>query len=152
MNQVIWEAIFDAERHYRYYLKLAKRYRLWNIGLHLTVMVGSFLAALTLLINLWDWIAAVLFLVVAGLTTFIMLMNFSRKASMAETAGQQCLQIRTDLIHVWRNSYDPTERGWVHGLERRLTNATGFVDININERLNQECSKTAYTWMEKNFA
>ncbi len=152
MNQQIWEAIFDAERHYLYYLKLAKRYRIWNIGFHLGVMIGSFLAAITLLVNLDDWIAAVLFLVVASLTTFIMLMNFSRKASIAETAGQQCLQIRTDLIRVWRNSYDASEQGLVHRLEERLNNATGFVDINVNDGLNKKCSQDAYTWMEKNFA
>ena len=143
MKQRLWDSMLDAARMRRYYLALYKRYRNWHLRLSVVVLVGSILAAANLLVPTYSFnqlISALLFLVVAVVTVFMVVYDYSRQAQAALSAHLQLQEIEVAVGRLWHQD-DPNMLE-LEFWEDRIDSVTRD-DLVYDEVLNIECSEEA---------
>lgn len=155
MDQQIWSGILDADRYYRYYSKLALKFRkrqTWYdvvLGLPIAAMVGllasqfltgsSLALALTLLaavmcsVGIWQW-----------------RQQFGARAAAAGLIATQYRVLGEDLRRLWHQGRD--DEVYLAILTERLNSIGVQYDLPNDERLNQEAWNESSTTVRAEFS
>ena len=141
----LWYKMIDSERLYRYYAKLADRWSSFHLRLSLITIIGSLGAGVTLLIPISNvieaWLTVALFLLVASLTSILLVYDFSRKSQIARKTSEQMSEIGLELHDAWYRGEYSFET--IQELGRRL-NAVTENDLGADHKLNEQCAEEAY--------
>lgn len=154
-RQEVWQELLDIDRTCRYYEAVqssATRYRFGIRIATLLLIAGSIAAILDLLPWFNSIVAAIVAVVVTGLTVWDAVADYSKKAAIAQTIHFQCSKLRVEIRDLWLSVDDETVdeaemRQQVRNLALRSKeseNWAGFVDITTDQRLNKKTTKAAY--------
>ena len=139
----VWISMLDANRLGRYYLVVADRWKKWHLGLSATSVFGSLLAATVLLSPLENPVnklaTAFLFLVVSGVTTLMVVFDFSGRSQRARSAAEEMNSVEVELRRPLGGEGDIQ---LIKNLECRIDIANRN-DLPIDNDLNNRCNEAA---------
>ena len=143
------DVLLMSEMYFRYYGAVAHRNRKWHLGLSVGVIVGS-IAAGTLLLapetSFSTWVSAGLFFLVALMSTLMVVLDFSRRAHVAETTREAMYSIGIELRHLWHSSPDEM-LDTLESLERRIDEACRNDLGGGGQKLIERCNQEAYAML-----
>ncbi len=150
-----WLDYLDAVRLERYYFRLYTRYQLWRRTIRLLIFLsvsGNVVGALK------DAPAAVIWSVSAFAAVLLavdFLGDHARKAAASFEISQRCSELAEDYRQLWHevNQQESGEQEVIVKLRQlsesilRTTGRAGDVDLQMNERLNEQCTREADQFM-----
>ena len=153
VNTEVKELVIDADRIYRYYCKLSSKYAEANRRLMFAIAFVSVGAVVSVFAAPdYSWIAAVLSIAAALLATAVPLFDFSRRAGVAASIANSCMDITDDvrgLVEKSRLVSTIEIQKDVDALTRRLTRATapaalqdGFDDEKLSRQAYKEAQRS----------
>ncbi len=155
--QQVWLGILDSERLIRYYGRLASRLYRWHLAATAFIAIGSTAAAASLLTHLPTYISASLSMAVVAVALWSSYFDYSKKAAIASTTGDQCGKVALEWERLWveltsLEDSDAHER--IISLKRDMNAITaGAVQYNLmNDKLNEQCAKEANEVAQIQFA
>ncbi len=155
--QQVWLGLLDSERLIRYYGRMASRLYRWHLIATAFIAIGSTAAAASLLTHLPIYVSASLSMAVVAVALWSSYFDYSKKAAIASTTGDQCSNIALDWERLWvelTSLGDDEVYERVRVLKREMSVITsGAVQYNLlNDKLNEQCAKEANEAAEIQFA
>ena len=141
----ILENLEDAERLSRYYGILSDRNQRVHLILSLTTILLSVGAGVTLLTNLPDISAVLVFMLVASATAIMLVFDHSRRATIARLVSEEMRRVTVDLRDLWvirRTANIPDLHEKLSQMESKINASTG-VELLIDYKLNAQCAEEA---------
>ena len=155
--QQVWLGLLDSERLVRYYGRLGSRLYRWHLAATAFIAIGSTAAAASLLTHLPTYVSASLSMTVVAVALWSSYFDYSKKAAIASTTGDQCGKIAFEWERLWVELIN-LEDGEVHerviSLKRDMSAVTSSaVQYNLmNDKLNEQCAREAYEAAQVQFA
>ena len=148
----IRDTMLDAGRQARYYQRVSNRFQGVHFALSMGSIVGSLAAATTLLSPLGDpyikYLSASFFFLVAGITAWMIVYDYSRRAQIARTASERLKQVEVKLQRLWYlDQGESTIHTNLEQLEGTIDEITRD-DILIDDKLNKRCNQEAWDVIE----
>ena len=147
MDQQIWLGIVDSDRYYRYYSKLARKFRNWQTRLDWLlafplVSMGALLATQFLEGSSERLVLLILTGVISGVVILQWRNGYGTKAAAASIISTQYRLLGEDWRRLWFQGID--DERLVTVLTERLTSIAGQYDLPLDERLNVEATRESY--------
>ena len=150
-----WNERVDAERQFRYYNRLAHRYRNWHLWLTIGVIVVSILAGSAGIIVFEaipepaPWIGVVLGNLLLVVSASVGLMELSKKSAQANAASNYYAQMARLWRQFWWRQHDETAVKEMRFLQYF---SPPDVQLGVNEKLNKECHDQANAIVQAEYA
>lgn len=149
MYEQIWVGITDTDRLTRYYAMLADKLRLRHQILSVLLAAIACGAAVPLLTRLPDWLAALMFLLVALATLWLLKADYSAKAAAAALFATQYGRLAVQWRQLW---YGQPSQDQINELWNQYHQIASGLDIPIDHKLNQKAMEQADALLPSEFA
>ena len=148
MREQVWNGILDTDRLHRYYSALGDKFRRRHLFVQAFILVSSSGAAASLLASLSSYVAAALFLIVAGATVCASLSDYSGKAAMAESIASQYADLRIEWDRLW---YADITAEAIVTLQYRYNKIPSGVPLTEDDGLHQKAQEATYETVPQEF-
>ena len=148
MREQVWNGILDTDRLHRYYSALGDKFKKRNRIIQAFILVASSGAAASLLASLHSYVAAGLFLVVAGATVWASLSDYSGKAAMAESIASQYADLRIEWDRLW---YADITADAIAILQYKYNKIPSGVPLTEDDGLHQKAQEATYKAVPQEF-
>lgn len=140
ITQRVWLGILDADRYYRYYSKLAGKFRRRQTQLDVFVIVFTIAIGAALAAGFWGFVerlivVSILIASIGALTMWQWRKEYGTKATVSVMVSTQYKILGGDLRRMWEEADNQTMLAL---LEERLTNIAAQYDLPLDEQLSKE--------------
>ena len=149
MHQQIWVGITDTDRVIRYYDMLSDKLRLKHQVISALLAAIACGAAVPLLTRLPDYLAAVMFFIVAVATIWLLIADYSSKATAARLFCDQYRYLAAEWRQLW---YGEPTQAQIDALGGKYNRITGGYDIPVDNKLNRRAMEEADAILPSEFA
>ena len=143
MTQMIWLGILDSDRHYRYYFKMAIKFRRLQTRLDVCLLVVAVAIAVVLATQFTEGFAqqvtgSVLVAVLGVVTAWQWRKEYGTKAAVATIMSNQYKMVSDDWKRLW---FQGDNDVLIAVLQERLISISSQYDLPSDERLAEEAEK-----------
>ena len=149
MEQQVWIDITDTERVVRYYGMLADKLRRRHQMVTVILALSASGAAVPLIARLPEWIAACMFLVVAGIAIWSFLADYSAKATAAGLFCDQYRHLSAEWRRLW---YEGATQAEIDALWEQYNRIASGYDLPVDHALNEKAQYEAYAVIADDFS
>ena len=149
IHQQIWVGITDTDRVIRYYDMLSDKLRLKHQVISALLAAIACGAAVPLLTRLPDYLAAVMFFIVAVATIWLLIADYSSKATAARLFCDQYRYLAAEWRQLW---YGKPTQAQIDALWEKYNRITGGYDIPVDNKLNRRAMEEADAILPSEFA
>ena len=140
LTQRVWLGILDADRYYRYYSKLASKFRRRQTLLDVALVVFTIAIAAVLAAGFLGFverliIVSILIASIGAVTMWQWRKEYGAKATVSAMLSNQYKTLGSDLRRMWA---EPDNQTMLALLEERLSSIGAQYDLPLDNQLNEE--------------
>ena len=160
VRNYVWQDYLDVARLVRYYQALSSQYHRKHNLMRILVLLPAVSSAGVLFESFPAILGAILGVTVAAVVVCDFVLDYGRKAYVLSAIYAECSELESEWSELWERTnsgeFEGSEiRAMNSDLSKRLNSVTSRAinaGIRVDDRINKECTESAYKIMEERYA